>query len=128
MEREQMKINEMVEFLDNSTDKREKYIRKAWSQAMNFFRKHKSKIKYKDELEDMVNDLICELYECYDKWHELPINEFCSKCTFKLLAWEKTILTRYHGIKVTRTDIRDSKKNTTKIELGCCSFSDEIGL
>lgn len=121
-----MNFKEFSNFLNESDDKRDKYIQKSMSLIMSYFNKHKDKIP-KSEKDDLFMDLICEAYAAYDKWVGETYNEFCSHLYFKLMIWQIPLLTKYYGIKVSRNDLRKSKIDGVPINLIKVDY-DEGGL
>lgn len=103
-----MDYKDFLSYLDNSEETRDKYVRKCTSLIMMYFNKHKSKVSM-DEREDLIMDLICQVYSAYDDWDEVSNSSFCTFVYFKLMDWEKHLLTKYTGIKVSRNDLKRSK-------------------
>ncbi|MGL6024547.1 MAG: hypothetical protein ACRCZ9_03910 [Fusobacteriaceae bacterium] len=104
-----MNLADFKLFLEGSPDKRDFHILKALSLIMMYHKKHRGKIT-KDEESDLLMDLITQSYEAYDSWKGGTVSEYCSYLYFKLMDWEKTILTKYSGIKVSRSDFRKAKQ------------------
>ncbi|MGL5594097.1 MAG: hypothetical protein ACRDDH_09200 [Cetobacterium sp.] len=119
-----MTLNEFCEYLNNSEDKRDMYISKAMSLIMTYFNKHKSKVP-RDEKDDLFMDIIGESYHAYEQWEGEGYNEFCSYLYFKLMVWQTHILTKYHGIKISRNDLKKSKIEGRPIVLTKISYDEE---
>lgn len=116
---------EFSSYLLSSKCPRDEHVSKAMSLIMMYYKKHKSKVS-PDEREDLFMDLICQVYSLYDIWEGESYTEFCSFVYFKLMDWEKRILTKYTGIKVSRSDVRNARIYGTPIELKKVEYNEEI--
>ncbi|MGL4970543.1 MAG: hypothetical protein ACRC45_02820 [Cetobacterium sp.] len=111
-----MYLADFTKYLRSSEDRRDKCVFKAMSLIMMYHNKHKSKVS-SSESKDLLMDLICQAYSAYEVWRGDTYAEFCTFLYFNLMDWEKTILTKYTGIKVSRSDLRKAKQTGIPIKL-----------
>lgn len=122
-----MNIKDFTDYLNKSTDIRDFHISKAMSLLMTYYNKYKNHVPKEDKT-DLFMDLVCEAYSVYDQWEGEGYNEFCSHLYFKLMVWQTKLLTKYHGIKVSRNDLRKSKKDGVPIILTKVEYDEGGGI
>lgn len=110
-----MNIKKMISFMNESMEY-QPFLKNSVPFLLKFYSKHKTKIPI-DEIEDFIHDLLMVCFETMQKWNSDKGIKFTTMLYGDLLNYEKTIITKYTGIKVTKYTVSKLKKQGEKLNL-----------